>query len=227
MSLLISISFLVLPYLLGSIATAVWVSRYGYGIDIRTQGSNNAGSTNMFRMLGLRAGVITQIVDIGKGALASCLPLIVRAAFPGIGHWLSDWSIEMQQLACGLLCVIGHIYPVFAGFKGGKGINTLLGMMLVTNFFAALVCLLFFVLILYLSRYVAVASMAAVSTYPLYLLICSLVAGRVLDVPHLLLGVGMALLVVFTHRSNLSRLWAGTESRNRWFEGKVKGESLP
>lgn len=223
MPLILSITLLVLPYLLGSVATAVWVSQYLYGVDIRTQGSNNAGSTNMFRMLGFKAGLITQVVDIGKGSLAAALPLIVRAGFPETAHWLSDWSMEMQQLACGLLCVVGHIYPVFAQFKGGKGINTLLGMMLVTNPLAALVCLLFWVLLLYLTRFVAVASMGAVATYPLYLVVATSVAGTSFDLPHILLGVGMVALVVFTHRSNIQRLLAGTEPRNRWFEGKVKG----
>lgn len=220
--MLLSISLLILPYLLGSIATAVWVSQIGYGVDIRTQGSNNAGSTNMFRMLGFKAGLITQVVDIGKGSLASCLPLIAAAYFPHAPHWLSGWSMEMQQLACGLICVIGHIYPVFAQFKGGKGVNTLLGMMLVTNPLAAGICLVTWIVLLYLTRYVAVASMGAVATYPILLLVVGLLAEGV-DVPHLLLGLGMVALVVFTHRSNVQRLRSGTEPKNRWFEGKVKG----
>jgi glycerol-3-phosphate acyltransferase PlsY len=222
-TLLLSISLLLLPYLLGSIATAVWVSQYGYGVDIRTQGSNNAGSTNMFRMLGFKAGLITQIVDIGKGCLAAALPLIAQAAFPDTEHVLSSWSMEMQQFACGMICVIGHIYPVFAQFRGGKGINTLLGMMLVTNPLAALVCVVFWILLLYFTRYVAVASMGAVATYPIYLAVASGVAGTALDGPHILLGVGMALLVVFTHRTNIQRLLKGTEVRNTWFDRKAKG----
>ncbi len=220
--MLLSISLLILPYLLGSIATAVWVSQIGYGVDIRTQGSNNAGSTNMFRMLGFWAGLITQVVDIGKGSLAACLPLIALAYFPLERHWISDWSMEMQQLACGLICVIGHIYPVFAQFKGGKGVNTLLGMMLVTNPLAAGICLVTWVALLYLTRYVAVASMGAVATYPALLLVLG-VSSTGVDVPHVLLGIGMVALVVFTHRSNIQRLLAGNEVKNRWFEGKVKG----
>lgn len=221
--MLLSILLLILPYLLGSIATAVWVSKIGYGVDIRTQGSNNAGSTNMFRMLGFTAGLITQVVDIGKGSLSSCLPLIVGAYFPLERHWMSDWNMEMQQLACGLICVIGHIYPVFAQFKGGKGINTLLGMMLVTNPLAAGICLVTWIVLLYLTRFVAVASMGAVATYPALLLVIGSLYRQGIELPHLLLGLGMVALVVFTHRSNIQRLLAGTEPKNRWFEGKVKG----
>jgi glycerol-3-phosphate acyltransferase PlsY len=222
MFLVLSIIFFLLPYLLGSIATAVWVSKGMYGVDIRTVGSFNAGSTNMFRELGMKAGVLTQVVDIGKGSLAAALPWFLHWIFPEEAHALSHWTMEMQSLTCGMLAVIGHIYPLFAGFRGGKGINTLLGMMLVTNPLAAVVCLLSWILILYLTRYVAIASMLGVGTYPVYILALGLLGEGPVNVTLVLLGVGMFLLVVFTHRSNIRNLMAGTEGKNPWFEGRVQ-----
>ena len=222
MTLLLSITLVLLPYLLGSIATAVWVSKGLYNVDIRTQGSNNAGSTNMFRMLGFKAGIITQIVDIGKGSLAAALPWFVACLWPQIPHFISHWSMEMQMLFCGLLAVIGHIYPVFAQFKGGKGINTLLGMMLVTNPAAAIICGVVWIFLLYFSRYVAIASMLAVFSYPLFVIVRALVTDIPIDWLLVGLGLGMFALVVFTHRSNIVRLMAGNEHKNTWFERKAK-----
>lgn len=218
----LTVLLLLLPYLIGSIATAVWVSKGLYQVDIRTLGSFNAGSTNMFRELGFKAGVITQVVDILKGSLAASLPWILHWIFPDTPHLLSDWTMEMQSITCGMLSVIGHIYPVFAGFRGGKGINTLLGMMLVTNPVASLICLASWLLILYITRYVAIASMLGVGTYPLYLLIRGLLSEAPLNWTLLLLGTGMFLLVVFTHRSNIRNLRNGTEGKNPWFEGRVQ-----
>lgn len=223
MYIALSILVVLLPYLLGSIPTAVWVSRGMFGTDIRTQGSGNAGSTNMFRILGAKAGIITQIVDIAKGTLAAFLPLILASSFPEDPSFISGWEMEMQKLFCGLIAVIGHIYPVFAAFRGGKGINTLLGMMLATNPLAAGICLIFWIAVLYLTRYVAVASMAAVASYPLFLVVKAMATGAEMNPLLIGLGTGMALLVVFTHRSNIANLMAGKEHRNRWFEGKIKG----
>lgn len=222
MDTVISIVILLLPYLLGSTSAAVWVSRGLYGVDIRTLGSNNAGSTNMFRELGFKAGAITQVADISKGALAAALPYFVLWTFPEVRHVLVDLPLEAQSLVCGMLAVIGHIYPVFAGFRGGKGINTLLGMMLVTNPLACLVCVLSWVLVLYITRYVAIASMLGVLTYPMYLVIRHLVDATPFNWPLIGLGLGMFALVVFTHRSNIVRLREGTEGKNPWFEGRVQ-----
>ncbi len=222
MEIVLSISILLLPYLLGSINAAVIVSRGLYGVDIRTLGSLNAGSTNMFRELGFKAGALTQVVDIGKGSLSAALPFFAHAFFPGTTHWLSGFALELQAIICGLLSVIGHLYPVYFGFKGGKGINTLLGMMVVTNWQASLICLAGWIIILYANRYVAVASMGSVLIYPLFLLARALIFAE--PVNWLLVAVGflMFLLVVYTHRSNIGRLLRGEEDKNTWFEGKMR-----
>ncbi|MEM7038988.1 MAG: glycerol-3-phosphate 1-O-acyltransferase PlsY [Bacteroidota bacterium] len=222
MFVLLSIIFFLVPYLLGSVASAVWISKGLYGKDIRTLGSLNAGSTNMFRELGFTAGALTQVIDIGKGALAAALPFFLIKLFPTEPHSLSHWTMEMQSITCGMLSVIGHIYPVFAGFRGGKGINTLLGMMLVTNPLACLICVLFWVLVLYITRYVAVASMLGVLAYPIYLIVRSAIDGVPNNWTLVILGFCMFLLVVFTHRSNIVRLREGTEGKNPWFEGRVR-----
>jgi glycerol-3-phosphate acyltransferase PlsY len=222
MEIVLSIAILLLPYLLGSINAAVIVSRGLYGVDIRTLGSNNAGSTNMFRELGFKAGALTQVVDIGKGSLSAALPFFAHWWLPAAPHWMSGMELELQSIICGLLSVIGHLYPIYFGFKGGKGINTLLGMMLVTNWQASLICLAGWILILYVNRYVAVASMGAVLLYPLYLVAKSLLTDDPAN--WVLIGVGFAmfLLVVYTHRSNIQRLLKGEEDKNTWFQGKMR-----
>jgi len=222
MEIILSLVLFLVPYLLGSIAAAVLVSRALHGVDIRTLGSNNAGSMNTFRELGFKAGAWTQVIDIGKGALGAAVPFFLLWLFPGEKHLLSHLDLELQSIVCGMLAVIGHIYPVFFGFRGGKGINTLLGMMLVTNWLACLVCVAGWILILYITRYVALASMGGVLVYPLFLMVGAWAQG---EEPRWLLvgaGFGMFLLVVFTHRSNIRNLIAGTEGKNPWFEGRVQ-----
>lgn len=221
METLLTVILLVLPYLLGSISGAVIFSRLLHGVDIRTLGSNNAGSTNTFRQLGFKAGILTQVTDILKGALSAALPYFALWWFPETSHALSGFEFELQSMVCGMLAVIGHLYPIFFGFKGGKGINTLLGMMLVTNWVAALICLAGWILILYLTRYVAIASMGSLLCYPVYLMLKTFWSHEPTNWLLVGVGFGLFLLVVFTHRSNISNLRNGTEGKNHWFEGRI------
>ena len=222
MEIFLTTAFFMVPYLLGSISAAVIISRGLYRKDIRELGSNNAGSTNMFRELGFKAGILTQIIDIGKGSLAAAIPFFLLWWLPEYPHAMSELHPEFQSIIAGMMAVIGHIYPVFFGFRGGKGINTLLGMMLVTNWLACLICFASWVLILYITRYVAIASMGGVLTYPIFLILYALVRS---EDPNWLLtagGFGMFLLVVYTHRTNIARLRKGEEGKNPWFEGRVQ-----
>ena len=222
MEIVLSVALLLVPYLLGSINAAVIVSRGLYRVDIRTLGSHNAGSTNMFRELGFKAGALTQVVDIGKGSLSAALPFFIHAFLPNQPYLLSSLDLELQSIICGLLSVIGHLYPIYFGFKGGKGINTLLGMMVVTNWMASLICLAGWIMILYVNRYVAIASMGAVLIYPIFLLVRAAILHQPINGLLLGVGFGMFLLVVFTHRSNIVRLLNGKEDKNTWFEGKMR-----
>lgn len=221
MEIVLSLGLILLPYLLGSINAAIIVSKVLYRVDIRTLGSLNAGSTNMFRELGFKAGALTQVVDIAKGSISAALPYFVFWLLPSQNHWFAKYDLEMQAIICGLLSVIGHLYPIYFGFRGGKGINTLLGMMLVTNWIASLICLAGWILILYVNRYVAIASMGAVMIYPLYLIAKSIIFQETLNIPLVAIGFGMAFLVIFTHRSNIARLVKGEEDKTTWFEGKL------
>lgn len=214
-------------YVLGAVPTAVWVSKAFFGQDVRTLGSKNAGSTNMYRVWGFRAGFPVQVVDIAKGSLAAALPL-----FAPVDEWLGvrgdGASTVVAQLACGLAAVIGHIYTLFAGFKGGKGVNTILGMMLVIAPWGSLVGVGVFVAVLLAGKMVSLASMCAVASFPLFIGIRAAVLGGLDGRNTLLLGVGVLLAVgvVYTHRANIGRIRNGTESK-AGFLTKKKASSNP
>ena len=202
-----------LAYLLGSIPSAVWIGKFLYGIDPRNQGSGNAGTTNVFRVLGKKAGIPVFIIDVAKGSLAAGLPFFWVSLFPEKTHLLSRFSMAEQSLTCGIMSVVGHIYPIFAGFKGGKGIATLLGMMLVANPAAAGISALVFVIVLLISKYVSLGSIVAVAAFPLYSVIKNLLADQAIDLKIGGLGLGLFLLVCFTHRTNIKRLIQGNENK--------------
>ena len=156
---------LVLSYLVGSIPASVWVGKLAYGIDLRAHGSGNAGATNTFRVLGWKAGIIVYLFDLGKGLLAAGVIATIRIdALPGgLGFWEVDSVI---RLMAGVIAVIGHMYPVWAGFRGGKGVSTTAGMLLALTPGVMLLTLSVFALVLLLSRYVSLASLTATLTYP-------------------------------------------------------------
>ena len=141
--------FIVLAYLLGSIPFALIIGKVGYNIDIREHGSGNLGATNAFRILGIKAGIIVTLADILKGTLATVLPLIA-------GYF---YDIEVSRLIVGIFAVLGHTYPIFAKFKGGKAVATSGGVILGLNPVLFLIMLLTFFITLYLSKYVSLASM--------------------------------------------------------------------
>jgi glycerol-3-phosphate acyltransferase PlsY len=186
-------------YLLGSIPTAVIAGRLLAGIDIRTRGSGNAGATNTARILGFRAGLIVAIVDLAKG-LAAVLLVSRIATLPG----------SVGPVLCGLAAVGGHIFPVFAGFRGGKGVATSAGAAIALFPILATFCLACFLLVAALSRWVALASLTAALALPLtYLISC--VFGRGFDPWRMVFAVAVFLITIFTHRGNLARLFRGEE----------------
>jgi acyl phosphate:glycerol-3-phosphate acyltransferase len=210
-------------YLVGSIPTSVLVGRLFFGKDLRDHGSGNAGGTNAFRVYGWKGGVPTMIADVGKGVLATLL--ISRLPAP------PEVPREVLQISAGVAAVIGHIWTVFAGFRGGKGVGTAAGMVASLYPLALAFCLPVFAAVLLATGYVSVASMAAAVSLPLLLLVIG--ATGIQQVPPILFwfSIPVALLIVFTHRSNIRRLAAGTENRVSWpfrrGRGKDAGSGSP
>lgn len=193
---------IVLAYLLGSVPTSVWVSKNIYGIDIREHGSGNAGATNTFRILGSKAGVMVMIGDMLKGFIA--VKLAMFSPFP----WTSEQFVNLQ-IFLGLFAVVGHIFPIWAEFRGGKGIATLFGMILSIQPLVAVSLVGVFMLMLYLTRYVSLSSISASIAFPLLILF-------IFNEPELsyrLFAIATAFLVVLTHYKNISRLISGNESK--------------
>jgi len=196
---------IVLAYLIGSIPTAVWISKYFFEIDIRDYGSGNAGATNTFRVLGSRWGTIVMIVDVLKGIIATSLYIVV--AFYTTDTHSDDRTKLMVGL--GLAAVIGHIFPIWAGFRGGKGVATLLGMILAIQPAVAGCCLLVFLSVLYLTRFVSLSSILAGIAFAVLILFIfddNVTLYRIFSVL-------VALMVILTHQKNINRLINGTESK--------------
>ena len=203
--LFIAILFIA-AYLIGSICTAVWLGKWYYGIDIRKHGSGNSGATNTFRVLGKKPGTIVMLIDIFKGWAATSLAslLVLFDAIP------TD-NLIVFQLLMGMIAVVGHIFPVYERFKGGKGVATLLGMMLAIEPEVALVCIVIFVVVLFVSKYVSLGSIIAALAFPMLLLLHPRFHP---DNPLLIIfGFILFAIVVITHRKNINRLIAGEESK--------------
>lgn len=205
--------FIVLfAYCLGSIPTAVWVSKAFFDIDIREYGSGNAGATNTFRVLGPRWGTFVMICDVLKGFLAVKLAYLLPQYFD------SEIQFLNLQLILGIAAVVGHIFPVWANFKGGKGVATLFGLVLGISPWTALACSGVFLLVLYLTRFVSLSSILASIAFPLFIL-------EVFDVDnnfYRFFAVAVALLVILTHQKNIGRIFKGDESKVPIFRGRDK-----
>jgi len=197
-----------LAYLLGSIPSAVWVSKWVYGIDIREHGSGNAGATNTFRILGSKAGSGVMLADMMKGFIA--VKLSIFSSFP----WTSEPFVNLQ-IFLGLAAVIGHIFPIWADFRGGKGIATLFGMILSIHPIVAASLVLVFMMMLLLTRYVSLSSIAASIAFPL--LILFIFNAQAQELSYRLFAIATAFLVVLTHHKNISRLISGNESKVPFF----------
>jgi glycerol-3-phosphate acyltransferase PlsY len=188
-----------------------------YGQDVRQHGSGNAGATNTFRVLGWRAGLLATVVDLGKGLLAAGVIANLRVdALPhGLGFWEAD---SVVRLLAGLAAIVGHMYPIWAGFKGGKGVNTAAGVLFALTPVTMVITVAVFALVLFSSRYVSLASMLASLTFPSAVAIRKYVFGiDSLDASLLVFSALMALGIIVAHRANIQRLINGTESRIRTF----------
>jgi acyl phosphate:glycerol-3-phosphate acyltransferase len=201
------IAFLiVLAYLIGSIPTAVWVSSKIYGIDIREHGSGNAGATNTFRILGAKAGSAVMLGDMMKGFIAVKLSLLSNFS------WDSE-AITNLQVGLGLAAVVGHIFPIWADFRGGKGIATLFGMILSIQPLVAVSLVGVFVAILFVTRYVSLSSITASIAFPVLIVFIF----REPEISYKVFAIATACLVVLTHHKNIGRLISGNESKVKSF----------
>ena len=194
---------IIAAYLIGSIPTAVWTSKYFFGIDIRDFGSGNAGATNTYRVLGAKWGTFVMIVDLLKALVA------VKLAFFLPYEQQGEYYLMNMQLGLGLAAVLGHIFPIWAEFRGGKGVATLFGMVLGIQPNVALCCVGIFALVLYLTRWVSLSSILASIALPIFILF-------IYNEPEPLyrvFAITVALLVLLTHQKNIGRIIKGNENR--------------
>lgn len=208
-----SVSALILAYLFGSIPTAVWIGQAFYGIDVREYGSGNAGATNTFRVLGKKAGIAVMFLDILKGYTATNLVYLIGLSVTGPQN-----SVQFvnYQLALGITAVMGHLFPVFAGFRGGKGIATLFGMILAVQSQAAMLCVLTFITVLLITKYVSLSSILAGFSFPLSIIF--IFQSPIRSV--VLYGMCICVLILVTHQKNIERLIKGKESKVNLFKRK-------
>lgn len=194
---------IVLAYLIGSIPTSVWVSQYFFDIDIRDYGSGNAGATNTYRVLGPKWGTIVMVTDMVKGIIAVKLALLLPA------YADSEINLQNLQTGLGLAAVVGHIFPIWADFRGGKGVATLFGLVLGISPWTALSCVGIFIAVLYLTRFVSLSSILASIAFPIFIL----VIFNVENPAYRIFAISVALMVLLTHQKNITRLLSGNESK--------------
>ena len=199
----------IIAYLIGSISFSVIISKKMAGFDVREKGSGNAGSTNVLRTVGKKAAAITLLCDVLKGVVAILIAYVVGLLVPDINKSL------LIQLA-GIAVILGHTFPIFFNFKGGKGVATSLGVLLITNWNIGLICLVFALVLMILTRMVSLGSIAAAILFPVLVIFMPAVEGSAYLVPegsYIIYAIILAILVVYNHRANVKRLLTGTENR--------------
>ncbi len=196
---------IILAYLIGSVPTAVWVSKRFFGIDIRDYGSGNAGATNTYRVLGKKWGTFVMCVDVIKGVCATSLYIFL----PNYLLPTSELHRTNLMIGLGLAAVIGHVFPIWAGFKGGKGVATLFGMAIAIQPLVAVCCVGVFLIVLYLTRFVSLSSILAGISFMVFILFIF----NEKETLYRIFAVIVALMIVLTHQKNIGRILKGTESK--------------
>lgn len=202
-------------YIIGSVPTAYWIGKLFFGLDIREHGSKNMGASNTFRVMGPVWGIIVLIIDMAKGVAAVLLAQNVQSA-DLLGTEKMFW-----QLILGLVAVFGHVFPLFAGFKGGKGVATLFGVVLAIQPITALISVAAFLVVVFLTKYISLGSIIATVVF----MLCVWFAFNESNVYIRWFSIVAALLVIITHRSNLVRMIKGSEKKIKWQWRKKKKES--
>ena len=200
----------IISYLIGSVNFSVILSKKIAGFDVREKGSGNAGSTNMLRSVGKGAAALTLICDILKGVVAIGIAIL-------LGNMVQDSNKELLLQIAGIMVIVGHTYPVFFGFKGGKGVATSLGVLLLSNWQIGLICLVFALVMMALTRMVSLGSCTAAVLFPVLTLFINqhytvLTEGKSGNV-YFIYSVILAAIVLFNHRENIKRIYDGTENR--------------
>ena len=206
----------IIAYLVGSINFSVIISKRMAGFDVREKGSGNAGTTHMLRSIGVKAAVITLLCDILKGVVVILIAILIGNIVDGLDDAL------LVQLA-GIFVIIGHTFPIFFGFKGGKGIATSLGVLLMINWQIGLICLVFALILMAITRMVSVGSIAAAILFPVLVVFI----GQNYIVPvnnwsYLIFSIIIAILVLFNHRENLKRIFTGKENKISFKKSNLK-----
>lgn len=196
----------IIAYLIGSINFSIIISKRMAGFDVREKGSGNAGTTNMLRSVGKEAALITLVCDILKGIVAIVVAIIIGAIWQEL-----DQALLVQIAA--LLVVIGHTFPIFFQFKGGKGVATSLGVLLMINWKIGLICLVFALVLIALTRMVSLGSVGAAILYPILVLFIDTNFTVSDGTGYFIFSVLLALVVAFNHRTNIKRILSGTENK--------------
>jgi glycerol-3-phosphate acyltransferase PlsY len=192
-----------LAYSLGSISTALWAGKIFHGVDVREHGSGNAGATNTIRVLGWTTGIPVLIVDVAKGALAANLPILLHVGVTGSAEQIN------LQIVAGLIAIIGHVFPIYSDFKGGKGVATTFGVLLALHPMVTISCMGVFLAILLISGYVSASSVMAGLSFPIILHLFFVPPSQAFTAFSILI----AFAIIITHSKNIGRLVRGEENR--------------
>ena len=198
-------------YILGSIPSAVWVGKLFHGIDIREHGSKNAGATNTFRVFGNKSGTIVLAMDILKGYAAASTPLLLSHMYIGFKD-----EVLILQLTASFCAIIGHVFPVLAKFKGGKGVASTLGIIIAINPETAFICLGCFILVFAVWKYVSLGAIVASVLFPFVSYFFMLEDARIM----IIFSIVISLIVLFSHRKNMQRLVRGEENKMNFLRRK-------
>ena len=211
---------ILISYLIGSIPSSLWMGKIFYSVDVRHHGSGNAGATNTFRVLGWKAGSIVLLFDFGKGLL--CTTVISGLAYhigSGPVSFYENWDVHaMLLILCGVAAVIGHMFPVYANFTGGKGAATACGMLYGIEPISISITLFIFLVIIFTTRYVSLGSIIASFIYPFSQLVLRYWVGVDIDGSIIIFSSVIALAIIIKHKGNIQRLLEGTENRVQSFK---------
>ncbi len=208
--MVVYIIVLIIAYLIGSINFSVIFSKKFAGFDLREKGSGNAGTTNMLRTVGKRAALITLICDILKGIVPVLLAILIGNI---VNHFEMNVQIEYLAQIAGIATIIGHTFPIFFGFKGGKGVASSLGLILIINWHIGLMCLVFALIIMALTRMVSAGSVTAAILFLVLAIFGVSSQYYIVEGNYIIFSIALVAIVIFNHRSNIKRILNGTENK--------------